>query len=223
LTTFKRKAYPYLVVAIAGTLLLLAWSDAKAQSGPDPKVSFLRSLAVPGWGHYYNDSENWTRGQVHLGADLVLIGSYFGLTLRAQNLQDQYTTYAQLKSGVPINGRSRAFQLAIGQYNNLKEYNDSQLRSRNWHQVLPDVEENRWQWDSTEDRQRYQELREGSDKARNQLPAISALLVVNRVVSAVSAYRRARDMAAGPDLVFTPVHSHHTGSSGVVANFSFNF
>lgn len=209
--------------AIAGALLLLAWSDAKAQSDPDPKGSFLRSLAVPGWGHYYNDSDNWARGQVHLGTDLVLIGSYFGLTLRANNLQGQYNTFAHLKSGVSISDRSRAFQLAIGQYDNLKDYNDFQLRSRNWDQLLPDVEENRWQWNSTEDRQRYQELRQSSDKARNQLPAISALLVVNRVVSAISAYRRARDMVAGPDIVFTPVHSHLNGSSGVVANLSFRF
>lgn len=203
--------------------ILLMWAPVEAQSQPDPRVSFLRSLAVPGWGHYYNDSENWTRGQVHLGADIVLIGSYFGLNVRAGNLEDQYITFANLKSGVSIENRSRSFQLAISQYNTLSEYNDFQLRSRNWNQILPDTPENRWQWSSEEDRRQYRELRESSDNARNQLPAIGALLVVNRVVSAISAYRRARDMSSGPDLVFAPVHNYGTGSSGVVANLTFRF
>lgn len=201
----------------------LIWAPVEAQSQPDPRGSFLRSLAVPGWGHYYNDSDNWTRGQFHLGADLVLIGSYFGLSVRAGNLEDQFTTFARHKAGVSIDNRSRAFQLAIGQYDNLTDYNDFQLRSRNWDQVVPDNQENRWQWNSSEDRERYRDLRESSDKARNQRPAISALLVVNRVVSAISAYRRARDLPAGPDLVFSPIYTGQSGSKGVVASLSFNF
>lgn len=201
---------------------LLIWAPAEAQNNPDPRGSFLRSLAVPGWGHYYNDSSNWTRGKFHLGADLVLIGSYFGLSLRAGNLQDQFSTFAQQKAGVSIHDRSRSFQLAIGQYDNLKEYNDFQLRSRNWDQLISDTPENRWQWDDPVDRQQYRDLRESSDHARNQLPAIAALLVVNRTVSAISAYRRARDMAAGPDLVFAPVYTGNS-STGIIANLAFRF
>lgn len=202
--------------------LLFVYAPVVAQSQPDPRVSFLRSLVVPGWGHYYNDNNNWARGQVHLGADLVLIGSYFGLSIRARNLEDQFSTYAQLRAGVSIDERSRAFKLALGQYDNLSDYNDFQLRSRNWDQLLADNPENRWQWSDAEDRQRYRDLRESSDKARNQLPAISALLVVNRVVSAISAYRRARDMPTGPDIAFSPIYSGHS-TQGVVANLSFKF
>jgi len=201
---------------------LMVWAPLKAQADPDPRGSFLRSLVVPGWGHYYNDSDNWNRGKAHLGADLVLIGSYFGLTVRSNNLQDQFGTFAQLRSGVSIDDRSRAFRLAIGQYNSLKEYNDFQLRSRNWDRVLPDIPENRWQWKTDEDRRKYRELRESSDSARNQLPAIAGLLVVNRVVSAVSSYRRARDLSAGPELSFSPVMMDHS-EGGFVANLSFRF
>ncbi|REL33026.1 hypothetical protein DYD21_12250 [Rhodohalobacter sp. SW132] len=202
---------------------LLVWIPIQAEAQPDPRGSFLRSLAVPGWGHYYNDSDNWLRGQVHLGAELVLIGSYFGFTARAGNLEDQYLTFANHKAGVAIHDRSRAFRLALGQHDNLAEYNDFQLRSRNWDQLFADSPENRWEWKTPEDRQRYQELREKSDNARNQLPAIAALMVVNRAVSAVSAYRRARNMASSPELVFTPVHPIGSGDTGIVANLSFRF
>jgi hypothetical protein len=207
---------------LACMVILIMASPIYAQNQPDPRGSFLRSLAVPGWGHYYNDSENWTRGKVHLGADIILIGSYFGLNARASNLEGQYQTFAQLNAGVNISAKSRSFQLAIGEYNSLDEYNDFQLRSRNWDQILPDTQENSWQWESSDDRERYTDLRETSDRARNQLPAIAGLMVVNRVLSAISSYRRARDMATGPELTLLPTFTKNS-HSGIVANLSFRF
>jgi|AntRauTorckE6833_2_1112554.scaffolds.fasta_scaffold03099_6 hypothetical protein len=203
-------------------IILIIGSPVYAQSQPDPRGSFLRSLAVPGWGHYYNDSDNWTRGKVHLGADIIMIGTCFGLNARASNLEGQYQTFARLNAGVSISDRSRIFQLAIGEYNSLEEYNDFQLRSRNWDQILPDTQENRWQWESADDRERYSDLRETSDRARNQLPAIAGLMVVNRVLSAISAYRRARDMATGPELTLLPAFTENS-HDGIVANLSFRF
>jgi hypothetical protein len=207
---------------LAGIFSVIIVSPLSAQNNPDPRGSFLRSLAIPGWGHYYNDSDNWTRGKVHLGADVVMIGAYFGLNARASNLEDQFETFAQLNAGVSLSGKSRRFQLALGQYNSLEEYNDFQLRSRKWDQLLPDTQENRWQWESDDAREEYADLRETSDRARNQLPAIAGLMVVNRVLSAISAYRRARNMYSGPELSLLPAYDGNT-QSGVVANLSFRF
>lgn len=207
---------------LLGLIFLIFYSPLYAQSQPDPKGSFLRSLVIPGWGHYHNDSQNWNRGKVHLGADIVMIGTYFGLNARASNLEGEYQTFARLNAGVSIASRGRAFQLAISQYDNLNEYNDFQLRSRNWDQVLPDSQENRWDWSTQGDRERYADLRESSDKARNQLPAIAGLMVVNRVVSAISAYRRARDMHTGPELTFLPAYTENS-QTGILANLSFRF
>lgn len=207
----------------AGFIILMISSPLYVQAQPDPRGSFLRSLAIPGWGHYYNDSDNWTRGKVHLGADIIMIGAYFGLNARASNLEGQYHTFAQLNAGVSISDRNRRFQLAIGQFDSIEEYNDFQLRSRNWDQLLADSQRNRWQWNSEEDREHYSDLRETSDRARNQLPAIAGLLVVNRVLSAISAYRRAQDMSSsGPELTLLPAFTDRS-SSGVVANLSFRF
>lgn len=211
-----------LLTILSGILLLTAAESVEAQNQPDPRTSFLRSLAIPGWGHYYNDSDNWTRGKVHLGADIILIGSYFGLNARASNLEDQFKTFARLKAGLDIAGRSRQLQLAVGQYNSLDEYNDFQLRSRNWDQILADTPENRWQWESDDARERYTDLRETSDRARNQLPAIAGLMVVNRVLSAISAYRQARNMTPTPELSLMPALIDNR-QSGVIANLSIRF
>lgn len=207
---------------LVGILTLFLAAPLFAQTQPDPRGSFLRSLAIPGWGHYYNDSDSWTRGKIHLGADVVMIGTYFGLNARASNLEGQYETFAQLSAGTSISGKSRRFELALARFNSLEEYNDFQLRSRNWDQLFPDTQENRWQWESDVARDHYSELRETSDRARNQLPVIAGFMVVNRVLSAISAYRRARDMSAGPNLTLLPALTVEN-QSGVIANLTFRF
>lgn len=195
---------------------------AKAEAQPDPRGAFLRSLAVPGWGHHYVDNQNWTRGQYHLAGDIILIASYFGLDARAGNLQGQYITLAQLKAGVDISSRDRTFRLAIGNFSNLDEYNDFQLRRRTWNMLIDDTPDNQWQWASADDRARYRDLREDVDRTRQQLPALISLMVVNRVISGISAYNRARSAAEIPELSFSPVFGDNQ-NTGVVANLRFTF
>jgi hypothetical protein len=179
-------------ILILVTVTFVIADDAAGQADADPAGAFLRSMAVPGWGHFYTGTEHRTRGAAHLGTDLVLIGSIFGFHVRSINLREQYTTLSNLRAGVDISGRDRSFMLAVGDFNSLHEYNDYQLRTRNWDRLIEDRPENRWQWSSADDRRRYRELRSNRDRIRNQLPALAAFMVVNRVVSGVSAYNRTR-------------------------------
>jgi len=200
---------------------LLIYDNGCAQQKADPKGAFLRSLVLPGWGHYYADRDNWTRGAIHLGADAILIASFAGLTIRSSNLEEQFITLASLKAGVDINDRSRTFQLAISDFNTLREYNDFQLRSRNWNRLIADLPENQWNWVSEEDRERYNNLRADREAANNQLPAVAALLVVNRVLSAVNAYSRARKSSSLPEVV---VSRYTPGlDTGFVATLRFRY
>jgi hypothetical protein len=183
----------------------LFYNNGYAQSDIEPRGAFLRSLAIPGWGHYYADNDNWTRGAVHLGVDAVLIASYVGLRVRSSNLENQFVTLASLRAGVDITDRNRTFQLALADFNTLGEYNDFQLRSRNWNRLIDATPENEWNWVNEKDRERYNELRANRETAKNQIPAVAALLVVNRVLSAVNAYTRARTMASVPEIVVSPL------------------
>jgi hypothetical protein len=193
--------------------------DTYAQSEPDPRGAFFRSLAVPGWGHYYADRDDWTRGKIHLGTDVVLIGTIFGLNTRANRFRSQYFTLSNLKAGVDVSGRDRSFQLAVGEFDSLEEYNDFQLRTRNWNRLIEDVPNNRWQWESSDDRRRFRELRSGRDQIRNQLPALGAFMVVNRVISGISALNRVRANSGIPDIAILPMD----GTTGVSAHLRFKF
>lgn len=206
-------------------IVLADTGNVLAQNDPDPAGAFVRSLAVPGWGHFYTGSDHRTRGGVHLGTDLVLIGTLFGFNARAINLREQYTTLSSLSAGVDISGRDRSFRLAVGDFNSLNEYNDYQLRTRNWDRLIEDTPGNRWMWDSNDDRIRYRELRSTRDRIRNQLPALGALMVVNRVVSGISAYNRARDEGNSTGLSMIgvmPVQNDYS-ITGSVAVFKFSF
>lgn len=213
----------YLLTAFFLTAVLALTELALAQEQPNPGKAFLRSMAVPGWGHYYADKQNWTRGQIHLAADAVLIASYFGLRIRSSNLQKQTVTLARLKAGVDISERSRGFWLAVGNYSSIEQYNDVQLRSRNWNNIYDNNSENHWLWTNDADRQKYNDLRIGRDHVKNQLPALLGLMVVNRVVSAISAYNRVRSQHLHTtELTLHPV-LNESGSTGAVAKVSLRF
>lgn len=203
-------------------LMFLQISVSKAQDMPTPEGAFIRSLVVPGWGHYYANPDQWRRGQIHLGAEVALIASYFGFSIRANNLESQYKTLASLKAGVEIADRSRSFQLALSDFNSLQEYNEYQLRSRNWNRLFADEPENRWNWETDEDRENYNDLRSKVDRVKNQLPAILGLMVVNRVVSAVSSYNRAKQLSNIPKMAVVPILTS-SQEIGIVAKLNLKF
>lgn len=209
------------LILLSVTCLLMG-SNIYAQQKPDPKQAFLRSLLIPGWGHRYANHENWRRGQVHLGSEIVLIATYFGLSARAENIENNYETLAALEAGVNIRDRSRTFRLAIGDFQSLEEYNNFQRRSRNWNRIFDDLPQNRWYWKDEKARNYYNKLRSDVDGVRNQLPAILSLMVVNRLVSALSAYNRAKHQSEMPDISVFPVK---TGQSdiGVIGKLNFRF
>lgn len=174
--------------------MLLAYG-ATLHGQADPGGAFLRSLAVPGWGHHAVDPQNWTAGKRHLAADVVLIAAYFGYEAQAERLGRSLTAQARSYAGFDLAGRSRGLRIALADYDNLAAYNDAMERSRNWDRILPDTPENRWQWSDEDARRRFIGLINDEDAATNRLPAIAAMLVANRVFAGIGAYRRAQSVS----------------------------
>lgn len=207
-------------------LLFVTAGPVRAQqesySGPDPKIAFLKSLAVPGWGHYHVSNTRWNRGRYHLAAEAGLLLGYVGLSIYSHNIEQNWYTYGQAQAGVPLKGRSREFQLAVGNFNSLQAYNDYQLRSRNWDRLFEDKAENRWQWSGKEERLKYNDLRSRFERIDNQLPALIGMMVVNRIISGISAYNRAqkqRQAASASTVYLSPYHYN----GGITANLLIRF
>ncbi len=203
------------------SLLCLTVCADKAMAQPEPGNALWRSLIVPGWGHHYADRDNWRRGQFHLAADVVLIAGWIGLNTRSNRLEDQSITLANLRAGVDLDNKDRSFRLIIGDFDDLKAYNDHQLRSRNWNRLIDDIPDNRWDWSSSEDRRRYRQLRADSDNVRQQIPAVISLMVVNRVVSGISSYLHARNLYELPEVRLEPVDAGSVRGLKTTVRFQF--
>ena len=179
------------------SLILVVWilSGATVYGQASPRGALLRSLVLPGWGHHYVQPDSWTAGKLHLIADAALLAAYFGYDLRASDLETTLITQAKHFSGADLNGRPRSFRFAVADYESLAAYNDAQLRTRNWNRVLADTPENRWTWQDEASRKRFVSLINKQAAASDQLPAILSMMVVNRVLAGVGAYRRASDIS----------------------------
>ncbi len=167
-------------------------SEASPSFGPSPLRALLQSFVIPGWGHHYVDSGDWRRGQYHLAAEVILVGAYLGINRQSYVLEKNMYTHAGAYSGVDIRDRERQFELAVGNFRSLEEYNDYQERTRNLDRLFPDTPEYRWEWESADHWLEYRDLRSRRDNLNQQLPALAAFMVVNRVFSGISAYNRAR-------------------------------
>lgn len=186
----------FLLVSISvGTTLSKAQSfktPSVNQHEPSPGRALLYSLLIPGLGHYYVDHHHWVRGQVQMAAEAILWTALIGLKSYSGAIHNDMFTYANVHSGINIRNRNRSFQLAVGSFNSLQDYNNYQARARNWDQLYPNTAKYYWKWDQQSSRQTYENMSNRYDNVNQQVPEIIALMVANRVISGISAYLDAR-------------------------------
>lgn len=200
------------MVRIAGTvfaavLLLAPGTRAIAQNSPGPAKAALLSFVVPGLGQRYVNDARW-RGSASfylISESLYLAGMITSEWHRGQSVQS-YRTWAASRAGAQIDGKDRLFFVTIGQHDSSDEFRNEQLRSRRWDQLnyvsSPDYH---WAWRSRADLQVYRDLRTDADQWSQRRSLFIAVMVGNRVLSAVQALRAARrKQAARVALDFAP-------------------
>lgn len=201
----------------------ISWNDKDSNQQKNPAAALRRSFLLPGWGEYYANPVQWTRGQWHMALDVSLILSYVGIRYRGSFLEDELVTFAQSNAGIDLASRDREVYLAVSNHDNLALYNDYQLRTRNWNKRLEEIPENEWNWESSSIRSQFNDMRERVDKNNNQLPALVTLMVVNRVISGIHAFGLVRDankMSFQAHLGLEPIGSGAIFSSILGPNFT---
>ncbi len=210
-----------MLIPVVTTAQILTSEPEFENELPSPKGAFLRSLVLPGWGHHYVDANNWNRGKIHLAADITMMLSYFGLSTRVNTLEGNLITQASSKAGISLKGKSRDIELAVANFNSIDEYNDYQLRVRNWDKVITPNAQNSWNWENSEDRFAFQDTRDKISKADNQLPTLLTLMVANRVLSGINAFTRARNMQVTPQASLS--YLNEFGEPGITARVVVGF
>ncbi|MBO6575710.1 MAG: hypothetical protein JJ896_11970 [Rhodothermales bacterium] len=163
---------------------------AEAQSA---RGAFFRSLVLPGWGHHYANGGAWgTTGSLFATADVGMVLGAGSAEWRRGAAVESYRTLAAGGAGADLNGKNRTFFLRLATYRSSEEFLEVSLRNRAWDDIDYVADPSfQWNWQEERDYLEYRELREESETLRRRRTVLVASLVANRLVSGLSAARRA--------------------------------
>lgn len=152
-------------------------------------LAVAASVVLPGAGEYYagNFQES---GRYSLAAEAALWLTYAGFHLHGTWVRNDARAFGAQMAGVAFNGKDNEFEVNIGNYLTVADYNDAKLRSREFEKLYTDPAY-AWAWTSDADRNRFREERIRSDRILQAAKFAVAGLVVNRVISAFAAGRGA--------------------------------
>ncbi|UCH65383.1 MAG: hypothetical protein JSW63_12385 [Ignavibacterium sp.] len=149
-------------------------------------LAILYSLLLPGMGELYADA--YDSGKYFTIAEGVLVATYIGMSVYANNQEDNYKAYATSNANVNTNGKDETYFATISEFDNIFQYNDEKALERNFNQMY-ETQSYFWKWASTEDRQTYRSMWSSSEQTFNDLRFVVGLMLLNRVVSAINAAR----------------------------------
>ena len=184
------------------SLLTLQTGSVDKKSAP---LAALYSLVLPGMGELYADG--FSSGKYFMVADGLLWLTFAAFEISGNSLRDDARAYAVSRAGIDPAGKDDQYFVDIGNFLNVREYNEKQLRDREPEKLYDPAAGYGWQWDSDASRATYRDQRVQSDNMYNNKKFVVAALIANRVASAINAvrsviaYNNALDEALG-DLRF---------------------
>jgi hypothetical protein len=149
-------------------------------------LAILYSILLPGMGELYADA--YDSGKYFTIAEGVLLGTYIGMSVHANSLEDSYKAYAVTNAKINTNGKDETYYANISEFEDIVQYNNEKALERNFDQMY-NTESYFWKWGSTEERQTYRSIWSSSEQTYNDLRFVVGLMLLNRVVSAINAAR----------------------------------
>ena len=146
--------------------------------------AFIRSLVLPGSGERYLGKK--TLAKAFLITEITLWVGYFAFTEYGKWIREDAYAYAATHSGAKTGGKPSQFFVDIGNYNNVNEYNDAKQRMRQFDKVYTS-DDYHWQWEDTQSRQKFENMRIASDQAINRSVFVLGGIFANHLFSAVNA------------------------------------
>jgi len=164
-----------------------ASDDVDVQGLHSPWRAMGLSLLMPGTGQLYGGAAG--RGRVFLGTEVVVWGLALGFdrwsAWKSSDAVDFAVQHAQLRPA----GKDDQFLENLEFYDSRDEYNRAGRIIDPSRPFLPETQDTYWQWDSLESRRSYRDLRNAADAAGRNATFMIYVAVLNRVVSAVDAFR----------------------------------
>ncbi len=169
------------------------------------------SLLLPGAGEWYIGDV--TSARYHMIAEGAIWTTYTAFYLRSKWLLDDAKIFAKIHAGASFNGTDDDYNVNIGNFLSVEEYNNARLRDRDYNALYLDSKYY-WQWDTDENRQQFKTNRIKSSEAKNYSRFVVAFAIINRIVSAFRASRLAAkhntSLLESFDVKFQHTHQYST-------------
>jgi hypothetical protein len=147
------------------------------------------SLIVPGAGQFYNGDRS--KALIMVGVEAAVWGAYLGFDRHADNLSDDYRSWAGVYAGTAGEHPDSYWQ-AVGRYADSDAWYESRLReARAFGDPAPAApgDDETWQWRNEGFRRSYQELRADANEAYDRRDLMILFAIINRAVSVFDAVR----------------------------------
>lgn len=167
-------------------------SSESQESGREKKsagLAAIYSLVVPGAGELYADG--FSSGKYFLIAEGALWLTYTALNVYGNSLQDDARSLAVARAGVNTQGKDDQFFIDIGNFKDINEYNEKQLRDREDEKLYDPRAGYAWRWESDDLRAQYRAQRIDAENMFNNRKFVVAAVIINHVASAINAARSA--------------------------------
>ena len=166
-------------------LCLCLFSLSFSQLIDNLDINAFKSLAIPGWGQIEIYEEKRAKNFFILEACTWL--SFLGSHYSNNWYTDNYMSFGTYHAGIDLNNiNDNELSLLIvhlSQYDNMYDYNDTMERQRRYDDVYPDTPKYQWDWNSTKNRNSFNDLRVKGSFAKKINNFTIAALIVNRALS----------------------------------------
>lgn len=149
-----------------------------------PGISVLLSAILPGAGHYYTGRMDV--GSYFLGAEVGLWLGLIGVNYYGGVLQDDSRSFAAVHAGLNKEGKDDDYFANVGTFLNIYQYNNDKLQSGQYDKIY-DINTHFWNWDSADNQGDFDQQRKKSERTYNLSTIFVTGLIVNRLVSGISA------------------------------------
>lgn len=168
-----------------------AFLDMSQQMGAEKKISMKKAMVLsmlfPGAGQYYADAK--FKGQVFMGVEAAIWTGFIAYRVYGGWKKDDYLDYASAHAGVDNTGKNDEFYDWIGFYDNREEFNQFGRLYYPDRAYLPDNSSYDWQWDSSENRISFKEMKDASKMAFRNSTFMIGLAIANRIIAGIDTYR----------------------------------
>ena len=157
------------------------------ESKKSPGLAMIYSLLVPGLGQVYTN--RFDVGKYFMISEASLWLGYAAFTIYGNWLLNDAYDFAAIHAGIDNSGKGKddQFYIDIANWDDYEQYNNEQLIFGQYDKLYDPANGYYFYWDQVSNRKKYREDKLAADRTKNDRLFIVGAILVNHVVSAISA------------------------------------